>query len=394
MPKSTLVVVSLLAGLVLGVYLQRHWLPLDYEEFLQSLPADDEYAIATDNGEPIEGEGSTSWPNGDHYVGAFKNGLMHGQGTLSYANGDRYSGGFRYGRQHGEGEWRSADPDDEVHSYRGEWSRGRLIAARGDLTIYSPEEIAEHALYQQPQLLARALATVRPGDDHRIELFSLGIAAYGSEEVFRREINYLQSEVLPGLSRPEHSILLSNSRRSLADRPLATLTSIEDSLHTLGRNMNREQDILFLYITSHGGRDQTLSVQQPGLSLPDLSAKTLRQLLDDSGIRWRVVVLSACYSGGFIEPLADDNTLILTAAAADKTSFGCADERDFTYFGDALFRQALPTSDNFIDAFEVAKGHIAEWEQSDGIEPSNPQISIGNRIRPQLEAWRRQANAE
>jgi len=34
-----------------------------------------------------------------------------------------------------------------------------------------------------------------------------------------------------------------------------------------------------------------------------LGGGTLARMLQDSGIKWRVVVVSACYSGGFIEPL-------------------------------------------------------------------------------------------
>ena len=78
-------------------------------------------------------------------------------------------------------------------------------------------------------------------------------------------------------------------------------------------------------------------------------------MLDEARIKWRIIVVSACYSGGYIEPLKDDNTLIMTASAADRTSFGCGTESDATYFADALFQHALRFEDSFVKAFEQAR---------------------------------------
>jgi Peptidase C13 family len=55
----------------------------------------------------------------------------------------------------------------------------------------------------------------------------------------------------------------------------------------------------------------------------------------------RVVIVSACYSGVFVGPLANDNTLVITAAYFDHSSFGCQDKVKWTYFGDAFFNRAL-----------------------------------------------------
>ncbi|MEL0084153.1 MAG: C13 family peptidase, partial [Gammaproteobacteria bacterium] len=167
------------------------------------------------------------------------------------------------------------------------------------------------------------------------------------------------------------------------------ITSLERGLQALAAKMNRDQDILFLYLTTHGSEDHRLSFDQSGLDLPDLSADELADMLDNSGIKWKVVVLSACYSGGFIEPLKNEQTLILTAAAADKTSFGCSDNRQFTYFGDALFQQSLAKTDSFSAAFDQAVTLINEWENEEELEPSNPQSHQPEPIMEQLRRWRR-----
>ena len=48
--------------------------------------------------------------------------------------------------------------------------------------------------------------------------------------------------------------------------------------------------------------------------------------------------------------------MVITAARADRTSFGCADENDFTYFGRAFFNEALPASGSFFEAFHQGAG--------------------------------------
>lgn len=338
----------------------------------------------------LDGAGEYIGHDGERYKGDFTYGQYAGDGELWTAEGDHYVGEFRYGRKHGEGDWTAKEAEDGVKEYSGQWRNGTLVSAEGDLKVYSAEDISEHALYQQLPLLDKRLAEVQTGNPDTIDLFTLAIASYGSQEVFRREINYIEQDFTERFHNQPYSIFLSNSRRSLDDRPLATLTSVDKSLQTIAGKMDNDQDILFLYISSHGSQDKTIAIEQPGLALPDLSADKLRALLDNSGIKWRVIVLSACYSGGFIDALKDDHTLILTAAAADKTSFGCEDNNHFTYFGEAFFKDALPQSDSFVDAFHRAKALIGEWEDKDELEHSNPQISEGKKISQQLERWRKQ----
>lgn len=390
MPKSAIAFYTLLLGIVLGLYLADVVTDFVPGERFQPLPyfgGGSPHSLAMQDQQLATGRGEITWPNGDYYSGEFQQGMMHGEGKLVYANGDWYEGAFRYGEKHGKGNWHSNS--DGTH-YSGEWDNGQLIAARGDLTIYSPAELAEHALYQHQQQLNAALDRLQAGDDQRIELFTLAAGTFGSEEVFRREIQFIESDFPERFNNPQHSVFLSNTRRSLDGHPLATLTSLEKSLQALAAHMNLQQDILFLYLTSHGNQDQTLAIEQPGLQLPDLSAQRLRELLDNSGIQWRVIVISACYSGGFIDALQNDNSLIITAAAADKTSFGCDDNNDFTYFGEAFFKEALPKADSFTTAFLDAQQLIQEWEARDNIPFSEPQMVAGDNILQQLKMWREQ----
>jgi hypothetical protein len=147
--------------------------------------------------------------------------------------------------------------------------------------------------------------------------------------------------------------------------------------------MYSDEDVLFLFLTSHGSPD-LLSTELYPFGLNDLSAEDLREMLDRSGIKWRIIVVSACYSGSFIEPLKNDNTLIMTAARGDRTSFGCSNENDYTYFGEAYFNQQLRREYSFITAFEKAKAAIAEREKQEELTPSEPQIYVGTAIQSKL----------
>ncbi|HKC42880.1 MAG TPA: C13 family peptidase, partial [Burkholderiales bacterium] len=102
---------------------------------------------------------------------------------------------------------------------------------------------------------------------------------------------------------------------------------------------------------------------------------------------------SACYSGGFVEPLKDANTVVITAADASSTSFGCANGRDFTYFGRAYFNDALAKTFSFTEAFEAARRSVSEQESAERLAPSSPQIFVGAAIRDKLGSLERRLAA-
>jgi hypothetical protein len=142
--------------------------------------------------------------------------------------------------------------------------------------------------------------------------------------------------------------------------------------------------VLFLFLTSHGSEDHRLAMEFWPLQLADIDPGMLKQMLDASGIRWRVIVISACYSGGFIEPLKDSRTLIMTAADPEHSSFGCGADSDLTYFGKAYFDEALRETRSLTAAFELARKSIAAREGAQGYEPSNPQMFLGEEMAAKL----------
>lgn len=251
----------------------------------------------------------------------------------------------------------------------------------------------ESLLYSQPDLLARELGALLPRRPGRPNLYLVGVAGYAEQDVFMREVMAVDALFAERFGTQGRSVRLVNNRATLRDVPLATRTSLADSLRKVGATMDRDQDILFLFMTSHGlpGR---FSLSFYPLSFADLTPAELRRMLDDAGIRHRVLVLSACYSGSFLEALRDDDALVITASAPDRNSFGCSHEADFTYFGKAYFDEALRRHGSFVEAFDAALPVIAGREKAQDYEPSAPQRAVGARIGARLAAWQAALEAE
>ncbi|GHT90796.1 hypothetical protein FACS1894101_3540 [Betaproteobacteria bacterium] len=237
----------------------------------------------------------------------------------------------------------------------------------------------ETVLYEQPALLEAALNEVKPGKPGVPELFFLGVGGH-QQNVFLRETRAVETLFAERFDTAGHSLLLVNHKDTAHTLPMANLTSLRQALARMGERMN-EEDTLFLLLTSHGTPDHLLSFQLWPFDFTDLSPKTLRQALDDARIKRRVVVVSACYSGGFMPALRDENTLVITAAAADRTSFGCNDENEFTEFGRAYFDEALRETRSFTRAFDLAAKRIAERENAKGLTPSLPQMQGGEGLQ-------------
>jgi Peptidase C13 family len=183
------------------------------------------------------------------------------------------------------------------------------------------------------------------------------------------------------------SIALVNHASTLAALPLASAGNLERTLQHLGKLMDPSRDVLFLFLTSHG-EDGLFVVEMPRFDLKPLRPAQLKDMLKRSGIKNSVIVLSACHSGSFLPALADPTTLVIAAARADRSSFGCDDRRQWTYFGEAYFQRALRAEPSFVRAFELARELIARWEAQAKLEPSLPQIGGGETLGPALAAIR------
>jgi len=249
-----------------------------------------------------------------------------------------------------------------------------------------PAPLAEERVFHlQGELIERALAAIERGHPGVRELYLVGFAPDASQDVFVNEMRFVRRLFDERFSTAGHSIALVNSYDALEEFPIASVTNLDRALRRVAEQMNGDEDVLFLYLSAHGYEDHRLSAVQPPLELASLTPTALARVLQDSGIKWRVIVVSACYSGGYIEPLRDDNSIVITAAAAERTSFGCETGRDFTYFGEAYFRDALARTLSFTQAFELAKAAVAKREADEKLTPSLPQMWVGRVLAARLQ---------
>jgi hypothetical protein len=245
---------------------------------------------------------------------------------------------------------------------------------------------------RQRVLIDSALTTLAPQRPGVPDLYVVGFGGDSNEDVFRNETVYLDTLMSERFGARGRVLTLINHSDSLirTPRPLATLENLRAALAGVGRTMDREQDVLLLFMTMHGTPQHQLFVQMAPAYFDLIDPKELRAALDDAGIRNRVLVISACYAGGFIPALKDEHSLILAAAHRNRPSFGCGPDSDATYFGRAWLIEALNETTDFVAAFDTAKTRIAERENAEGFRPSRPQIQIGKQILPRLQAWRMQ----
>ena len=358
----------------------------------------------------LEGNGIFNSADGDQYVGAFKNNQLNGKGRYENADGDVWIGEFKDGALTGKGEligidgshyrgmfneWRFNGPghlsmadgstyigDFAADTYQGNgtltlsdgtvesgyWLNGQRVRDAKGGVLPDPLELG---LLSQGELLNQALEAV-PASTPAIELYSLVVAGDGKQSVFMREADYV-NDMIASRFGSRGQITLVNHRDHLMDRPMATRENLHRAAKTLAERTGPE-DLVFIYLTSHGTQDHDLVLDQPRLELADLPADELAAALAPLKNRDKIIVISSCYSGGFIPALKDERTLIMTASRADRVSFGCSEEADFTYFGNALFAQALNQTDDLQKAFKLAQQFITEREQTDGYEASEPQM--------------------
>ncbi len=204
--------------------------------------------------------------------------------------------------------------------------------------------------------------------------------------MFRNEVEYAAKLFAERLGAGPRVLSLLNNPQTVEATPLASRTNLALALKAFGRRMNLDEDVLLLFMTTHGYEDHRLHVALDPLPLNPIAPEDLREMLDDAGIRWRILIVSACYSGGFLPALADEHTLVITAARADRTSFGCGVDSDFTYFGRALLIEALNETLDWEQAFALAQAKVTARESAEDLEASEPQIAMGEALRAHLGA--------
>jgi hypothetical protein len=227
--------------------------------------------------------------------------------------------------------------------------------------------------------LDKALAALQPQRKGVVDAYVISVAL-DSDPVFGREAREAGKVLSRRYDAVGRTITLAGTDGSGPTAlPNGSLTSLSLALARVAEVMDPKEDVLVLYSTSHGAK-VGIAYHDGDEGFGILPPERLESLLDDLGIKRRVLILSACYSGIFVPVLASDDTALFTAASSDRPSFGCMAENDWTFFGDAMINHALRKPQPLSDASDEARTMIGQWEGAGNLRPSNPQVSIGDHV--------------
>ncbi len=243
---------------------------------------------------------------------------------------------------------------------------------------------------QLARLMGDALADLQPQRPGEVDTYLI-VASFWGEPVFEREATQAEAILREHFQADGRSILLSAGGQDDRLYPAATPTNLAAAIGQVGSLIDPDEDLVVIFLTSHGSADGSMALRENNRVAASMRPPHLRDLLQQAGVQNRVVIVSACFSGAFIAPLMNEDTIVLTAAAHNRSSFGCQPQRDWTFFGDAYFNHAIRGGASLINGFDEAKVLIERWEREQNLSPpSNPQLYVGARAATLL---RRAENA-
>lgn len=248
--------------------------------------------------------------------------------------------------------------------------------------VWLTQEVAE----QQGPLVQRTLQGLAPQRHGKVDVYVLTFSPYANQDVFRNESAMVARVMGERFDAQSRTVQMVNHVETRTELPWATPLNLQRAIQQAARRMDRDEDVLFIHLTSHGARDGQLSANFWPLEVKPVTPKALKSWLDEAGVRYRVISVSACYSGSWVKPLEGEDTMVMTAADAEHTSYGCGSKSDLTYFGRAMYDEQMRSTRSFERAHAAARAVIEKREKeagkSDGF--SNPQISAGEGIRRRL----------
>ncbi len=221
-----------------------------------------------------------------------------------------------------------------------------------------------------PSGRSMAMATA-PGDVSAARWHAVLIAGDNNSPSFDNGIDALRDK-LSARGVRDIRMLTSDPRRN----PSAEVASASNVSSAL-RNANGAEACL-AFITSHGTEAGVVLRQANGVVRPS----ALDNALDAGcGTLPTVVVVSACHSGVFLTPaMRQPNRVVLTAAAADRVSFGCGAGDRFTYYDQCLLQQ-FDAASTWGQLAQATRACVQNLEKSMGIRtPSQPQIFVGSAV--------------
>lgn len=200
------------------------------------------------------------------------------------------------------------------------------------------------------------------------------LAAVGNEQhVFDNFV----SDFAATLGNSPHVASLTELHASSSDRwQPSGMRALERSLTSL---KPQEGEGCLVYLTGHGAPDGlAMSAETPMMFV---RASRMESMLNGCAQRPTVLVVSACFSGIYARPgITRPERIVMTASAADLTSFGCSNNNRYTFF-DQCFLDAWPRNTQWGRLADEIENCVRQTERDGGFPSSKPQFFFGPGLR-------------
>jgi hypothetical protein len=246
------------------------------------------------------------------------------------------------------------------------------------LALFAAADVpAQPVQVYEEQRMQQAISRLQPQRPGVVDAYVV-VAALDSDPVFNREAREAGRVLAGRFDAQGRTLVLAGDEGADRADAVATPDRLARALSSVASVMNRDEDVLILYTTSHGAPRKGLIYRDAAQNMVPIAPSELASMLGQPGFKNRLLILQACFSGQFVPALSAPRTIVVTAASSMTSSFGCSAGNDWTFFGYALINQAMRQPDTFARQFRRAFVTILGWEKGLGYESSNPQISVGD----------------
>jgi len=219
--------------------------------------------------------------------------------------------------------------------------------------------------------------TVFAAQDAGERLFYIGLALY-SEQWSENDVVELGDKLREDSRYQVVPMIASNFRPRGGRFPIADDATILSFVRTAAAQAG-PHDIIFVHVSTHGAPYELARRIGDG-ETTGLSSHELARMLAPLADHPMIIVISACYSGSFIRDLRGPRRIILTAARADRSSFGCGAGNRHTLFGEAELNGFSVPDRSLRQIFAAIRRDVAAMERRQHFPPSQPQVSVGAEV--------------
>jgi hypothetical protein len=245
-----------------------------------------------------------------------------------------------------------------------------------ELSPSDPDAQKQNTALQQQQD-AQAVQAASQATGRRV--WFAGFAMNSTSTAFQNDME-LVSRRLSELGGPVLKYEDSNGQQTNKLRyPFATSATLAEAVRDISSHAGPD-DIVVIFISTHGNR-KILSVNVAHHEYKPMTAAQLSAALAPLGNRPTVVILAACFSGSFLPELQGDRRIVITSASGERASFGCQADSRNTFFTEELFAKDFDASKSLSQTMAGAKVRVARRERALKFPNSDPQMSVGLKLR-------------